>query len=353
MEINRFREAIPVLTQALTQNHQNYQVICSISYCFSELQENDKSLRYAEQAITVDPEEEWAYRLKGIQLIRRKKIKEGLQYAKKSLDCEPESELTLGNYVLALLNNEQLIEARKIADKLLQTAPDSANSHYISGHVNLNMNEPSEAEKDLRKALEISPEFAEARNKLAVAVLKQVNQTANDKKSTRENEALEHFSESVKLDPNNKFVLDNVKNQFQSASHIFGFIFFLPFLITGLVVTPIFTTVLAVFISLIFVNLILEKRRRKKSLPPEMQNLLKITNYVAYARELGATVFHNCLSMYKKVWIQTLTAFGICLIYLLQSNLPFPENFYFILKLIYWGNSFWIFQRIFYYTGPK
>ena len=68
MEINRFREAIPLLTKAYTQNPENYNVVCSLSYCFSELRENERSMEYAEKAIIINPENEWAYRLKGIQL---------------------------------------------------------------------------------------------------------------------------------------------------------------------------------------------------------------------------------------------------------------------------------------------
>jgi tetratricopeptide (TPR) repeat protein len=353
MEIKRFREAIPLLTKAYIQNPQNHRTICSLSYCFFELHEDDKSQQYAEEAIAVDPEGEWGYRLRVIQLLRKGNFDEALKCAKKSLECEPESPLTLRNYISVLLKKDYYDEARKIADKLLEVAPDSANSFYISGHVNLQLKKLDEAEQDLRQALKIAPEFAEARKDLAIVILKKSYNEETKKIPDLENEALQHFSESVKLDPNNPAVLGSFKRQFYIFQYFFILGYLSPLFVAGLVITPIVTVILSSLLLLIIVYLLYINNQRKKKLSPELQSLLKIKDYPQHFRQLTGEFFRGGLILYRINWLPALITLVIFILYLYRDSFPFGDYFYLILKLAFWGNTFWIFYRTAKFAGPK
>lgn len=354
MEINRFSEAIPLLTKAHTENPQNYRVVCSLSYCFSELRDNDKSLQYAEKAIVVNPEEEWAYRLKGIQLIRKGKFGEALKYAKKSVDCEPENEITVGNYAIALLNNNCDAEAFETVEKLKKMAPDSAQTYYISGLVYLKSNRYVEAEKDLRQALKIFPEFAEARNSLAIAILRQSEKSEKQEKEILQSEAVKHFSDSVKLEPNNQIVIENFKQQFYTPPIIFNFIYFIPLFVAGFLITPIFTFLLSGFIFLITTNQIYQMHQHKKGLSNELKILLKPTSYAFYAGQVCATFVFGWIGFYKKIWLQTLFSLALSFLYYSRPGfLSGADGPLFGIKILFWLNSLWIFNRIFTFVDPK
>ena len=346
MEINRFREAIPVLTQALTQNPQNYQVICSISYCFSQLEENDKSLQYAEKAIAVDPEAEWGYRLKSIVYGRRRDRSNALEFARKAVSLDPENEFALSNFVHVLLYAEKLQEDRMTAEKILEMSPDSAQSHYLLGLVEKAYQNYPDAEKCFRQALEIAPHYAEARNSLATSMLKQTPRTYEDKNDGVENQALEHLIDSLKLDPNNQILIDNVKKQFDNTLLYFGMIYFLPIFFVGLIVTPIVTILFSMFVWGVFILLIRQNNRRYEKLSPETKNLLKIRNYRQYIKEQFFLFLFAGVELFKVVWIQYLAAVVILAAYLSILIFSFQGNISYFLKLLFWVNLIWLSRQI-------
>lgn len=352
IEINRFREAIPFLTKGIIENPADDWALCSMSMCFSQIGDNEKSLEYAEKAILNDPQSEWAYRLKGILSLRKGQPKECLKYAQKAVELEPENELALGNLVCAYLHNSLVEEADNTANNLLKISPDSATTLYLKGITESHLDNLEKAVEYFHQSLTISPNYAEARNALALVVLKQSNK-AGSEKDKFEKEGLNHLADSVKSDPNNEFVIKNVKKPFETSSLYFTLIYLFPLFLSGLVVTPIMTGFISVFILLIFANQILKIHRRKKTLSPEMKNLLKIRNYAYFVGELLGK-FVNCgIDFYKKIWKQALIALAICLVYFFEPNLPFQNYSYFALKIIFLGNFYWIFQQYFNYTGPK
>jgi tetratricopeptide (TPR) repeat protein len=353
IEISRFREAIPLLTKAYTQNPQNYQVICSLSYCFSELNDNDKSLQYAEKAITINPEDEWAYRLKTIIFFRRGKYKDALEYAEKAVFLEPDSESALGNLVYAYLHNEQTDEARAVAEELLEIYPDSAGSHYIYGLVETKDFNYAEAERYFRQALEIEPTYAEARNNLAIVVRNRANKENDANKINLEQQAFEHFNESVRLDPNNPTVIENLKIQFEVSGWIFFLIYHFPFILMGLIIHPSITLLISIPVVLIAWAMIQKNISQKRELSPELKNLLRIKDYKVFAKEILFNFVSRGKAFYRANWKQTLVAVTILLIYIFVETSNMNFWLYLTFMVAYLGNFFWMFSRMFHYTGPK
>jgi tetratricopeptide (TPR) repeat protein len=350
IEVKRFSEAIPVLTKAITEDPQNYYAFCQLSFCFCQLEENEKCLEYAERAMMVDPEGEWAYRLKGIMLGRKGNRKAALEYAQKAVYFEPDNELALGNLVYAFLNNDKLNEARQVAEELLEISPDDAETHYIYGLVEKSSQNYVEAEKWFRQSLEITPNYAEARNMLAVTILKQSNTAKNSVEL--ENQGLDHMLESVKIDPNNQRVIESIKNHFDNSIFYFAVIYLFPLFVLGLFVTPIVTILLGLFKLAILVTIIKENNNRYEKLTPELKNLLKVRNYAYYVGEWTAKFFHGGLEFLRMIWIQYVIALTVAFTYCYSDSIFVHPNFPFALKLLFWANLFWIFRRLVRYTAP-
>ncbi len=352
IEVNRFSEAIPVLTKAITEAPQDYDAMCNLSFCFCQLEENNKCLEYAEKAIAIDPASEWAYRLKSIMLARKGHRKASLEFAQKAVSVEPDNELAVGNLVYAYLNTDRLVEAREIAEQRLELSPDSEESHYLFGLVEKSFQNYPEAEKWFRQALEIAPNFAEARNMLAFTILKQSDRGETQEIQELETRGLEHMLESVKIDPNNQRVIENIKSQFDNSLFYFSMIYLTPFVVFGLLVTPIVTVLAGLFMFGILVHLIRQNNRRFEKLSPELKNLLKVRNYAYFLGEKTARFFYGGFEFLKMLWIQYLIALAIFLCSVFSPFGTELDNFYFIIKILFWGNLFWIFNRITKFADP-
>ncbi len=352
IEINRFREAIPFLVKAMIEDPQDDWVLCSMSMCFSKIGDNEKSLEYAEKALINNPQSEWAYRLKGILFLRKGQPQECLKYAQKAVELEPENELALANLVWAFLHNSKVVEANRIADTLLEISPDSATHLYMKGVTESHLDNLAKSVEYFHQSLAIEPNYAEARNALALVILKQSN-NADTEKEQLENEGLNHLTDSVKSDPNNEFVINNVKTKLDNSGYYFILIYLLPLFLLGWWVTPIVTIIFGLCVTAILISLIRDNHRRLEKLPPEMKNLLKIRNYASYLRERSGQFIHGGIDFLKKVWIQFSIALVIFLFCFFSSQLPFHENFYFNLKLLFWGNYFWLFHRLTNFNNPK
>jgi tetratricopeptide (TPR) repeat protein len=148
----------------------------------------------------------------------------------------------------------------------------------------LRTNNPNEAEKCFREALRINPTNSLARNNLGVAVLRQESRQATTFKRDKtisifngqtKNGAMEHFTEAIKLEPNNELILQNLKNQFNYSIYFFLIISLTPFGFLSFLVIPSVTAIMILFSILSLSKLLLETFNRKRSATPEMQFFLK------------------------------------------------------------------------------
>jgi Tfp pilus assembly protein PilF len=351
-EINRFREAIPLLTKTISEKPRDYKALCYLSICFSELKEPEKALLYAEKAIAAAPENEWAYRLKGEILRHQGKRKAALDAAEKAFHLAPESADTLANLIYSLLSDNKLYEAREAAAELLRKAPDSAESHYLIGLIEKAFDNYPEAERWFRQALGLSPNNAEIRNLLAFVILKQANRATAQDSENLERQGLGHLTESVRVDPNNQFVIEDIKDQFDNSIYYFAFVYLFPLFLFGLKVTPVVAVLIGLIKVALLVSMIRDNNRRVKKLSPEMQQLFKIRNHAVYLREKTTEFFVAGSKFLKVIWLQYLIALSIFLCYFFSSLLPFHENFYFDIKMVFWGNLYWMFRRFIKYAEP-
>ncbi len=191
-----------------------------------------------------------------------------------------------------------------------ELSPDSEASFFALGNVYLQKGDNYEAENCFREALRLNPNSSDARNNLGVALLrqKQYDDASLFKSSNlsllqtrQEDEIHRHFTEAVKLEPNHKVAVENLRNQFDYFFVLYGCLVFVPFLLSAFFVAPVMT-ILLMFIGIFtFFKLLWEIRQRRKQLSPEMKMFLKssvgkgLTNRFEEFSNFAADI-------YKKTW---------------------------------------------------
>lgn len=229
IDIERQREAVPILTKVCANNPQNYQAACLLARCFYELNENEEALKYAEKAVQIEPADEWAHRLRSVSLGELGKIKLSLDAAREAVRLAPDEPQALQTFVNAMLRCGKPEEAKSVAEKVLEISPDSESAHLTAGSVYLDLQYYQLAEKHYRAALRINPQSYNAQNNLGIVALRRDGKSEN---------AVEHFASAVRLEPGNTLAIENLRLQFSILPQLAVFLLYIPLGLFGLFVAP-------------------------------------------------------------------------------------------------------------------
>lgn len=201
IEIERWDEAIKVISQALATYPDNHWFLCSLAVAQLNLGRTKNALESAERAVQVAPEAEWGHRLRSVILSRQGRKKEALAAARQAARLEPEQPETLYTLSQALLANEEWHEARVTAEKMRALSPEIELAHEALGLVALEQKRWSDAEDHFQEALKINPNSYQSLNNLGVALLNQ----------GRDAEATERFHQAAALNPLEETARNNLK----------------------------------------------------------------------------------------------------------------------------------------------
>ncbi len=285
-EIERWREAVPLLTKVIAKSPQDFRANCLLSLCHYNLKDFPAALEYAERAIAAEPEEEWGHRLRSVALTEQGRKKEALRAAEEAVRLDPDESFALQTLINALLSCGKNKRAEEIALKMRELFPEMELTFFALGNVYLQRGNTYEAEHCFREALRLNPNSADARNNLGVALLRQ-NQAADNslfkssnlsilKTGGEEDEIQRHFTEAVKLEPTNETAAENLKNQFSYFNVLYGGLVFIPFLFIAFFIAPGMTILMMLLGIYGFLKLFFEVRRKRKRLAPELQMFLKV-----------------------------------------------------------------------------
>ena len=291
-EIERWNEAIPLLIKVIAQNPDHFHANCMLALCYHSLKDFENALLFAEKAVSVAPDEEWGHRLRSIVLTEQGKNKEALKAAEETARLAPYEPFALQVLANAYLGVNKPQKAQETAEKMRETAPESEYSFFTLGNVYIARGNNYEAETCFREALRLNPNFADARNNLGVAILRQKENESTFYKSSQlslfqteeKDEVHTHFSEAIKLEPGNKVAAENLRNQFDYLIVIYGFLFFLPFLTMALFIAPGMTIYMA-FIGLIgLVQQIWRVFQKRRDITPELKMFLRASRKKPFSR---------------------------------------------------------------------
>lgn len=315
--IERWREAVPLLINVIGKNPQHFRANCLLSLCHYNLKDYEKALGFAEKAIAAEPEEEWGHRLRSVALTGKGKKKEALKSAEEAVRLAPDEPFALQTLTYALLSCDKKKRAEEIALKMRELFPEMEITFFTLGNVYLRFGYAHQAEECFREALRINPNSADARNNLGVALMRQ-NQTEENKLFKANNlsildtsdkeEIHSHFTEAIKLEPTNETAAKNLKNQFSYFNILYSCLVFIPIVLIAFFVAPGMTVLMILIGTYSFLKLFFEIRKKKKRLTPEMQMFLKSSagESLTYRFE-EFSVFAR--SFYQKTWKPHVLAF--------------------------------------------
>lgn len=282
-EIERWREAVPLLIKIIAADPQNFHANCLLSLCQYHLRDFRKAVEFAERAIAAEPEVEWGHRLRSVALMEAGEKKEALRSAEEAVKLAPDEPFALQTLANALLTCGKTRRAREIALKMRDEFPEMEASFFVLGNVYLQRGDPYEAERCFREALRLNPTSSDARNNLGVALLRQDAKKQNTLFKaeklliieSQDDEIQNHFTEAVRLNPGHETAVENLKNQFSYFNILYAFLSFTPFALITFFIAPSMTLFMVLIGIYTFSKLLFEVRKKRKNLSPEMRMFLK------------------------------------------------------------------------------
>ena len=210
-EIDRSREAIPVLLEALALDTGSCDVLCRLALCYITIEEFHRGLEYANLAVGADPEDEWGHRLRSIALLRiarmcenpavgRDKQLQAFRAASEAVRLAPDEPLTLYALLKTQLALEMMDSAWLVAERLRQVSPESELPYEAMGLLALRMEEWDSAEFYFGKILSLTPESYPAAANLGLAQLRQ----------EKHRDALISFYNALKMNPSSEFAQEHL-----------------------------------------------------------------------------------------------------------------------------------------------
>ncbi|MDH5327159.1 MAG: tetratricopeptide repeat protein [Gammaproteobacteria bacterium] len=190
IELGRYEQALPLLSQALAQAPDDDWLHCRMADAYYFLDQHDNALKHARNALGLNPNNVYAlYRLSWLQLAFHD-FDGALKSATAAANIEPDDGGILYTLAWTQYHNGQLSQALVTAAQALELDPEDADLHRLLADLTLNAGKYAQAESHYREALRHNPEDALIHSNLAKSLQAQ-NKIA---------EAAEHYLAAVKID---------------------------------------------------------------------------------------------------------------------------------------------------------
>lgn len=191
LEVDRPREALPLLQDALRLNPENLHALASTARVHLALNDVANALKFAEAAIRAEPQREWGHRLRSIILQQSGKKPEALAAAQTAASLAPDNVLVLTQLFSVLRASKRKEDAWRVAHRMVELAPQLSASHINAGLTYLDYSMLDDAEAAFRRALQIDPESWAAMNNVGVVL----------QRKKRTTEAVEFYYRAAQLNP--------------------------------------------------------------------------------------------------------------------------------------------------------
>lgn len=308
IELDRHGEAIPLITKALGLEPDSSYANGLMAQAHLGMERLEDALKYSEKAIQLEPDDEWGHRLRSGVLTEMGHHGDALKSAEESVRLAPDEPATLSTLANAWLSVKKPKKAKEVGEKLIESAPYWEGSHFTMGNIYLEAGDNFLAEKSFREALKINPNFANARNNLGVAVLRQKTNSAGSIFGFKSNSIItppestdDHFHEALKLEPDNEHAAENFKSQYSYITAIVPIFAFIPFMMMTFIVLPL-GTLISIGITIYWsLRACSDVRRKRAELSPEM---LQFVSKVSIFGDGGIldTIAKTLWSCFLKTW---------------------------------------------------
>lgn len=212
---NQYAEAIRLLQQALTIDPQNETVNGLLSLCFSETDELQRATEHAQAAIAASPDSAFGHYVLAYALMCRKRYAEADKAIDSALGLESAncSHFALKSQIRFSLSD--WAGALAAAEKGLAIDAQDETCANLRGMALRQMRRGTDAEETIRETLARDPQNALSHANLGWTLL--------EKGSTKD--ALSHFQEALRLDPNFEFAREGLIHALRSKYLVYRLVF--------------------------------------------------------------------------------------------------------------------------------
>ncbi len=180
VDLHRADDAVELLHRAVAAEPDSQRAWCELARAELSRGRPGDAMKAVDQALRLDPEQEWPHRIASIALGRLGSPAGALEAARKAVTLAPYTWQGHVRLAEALAEHPYAVgprmstrdEAWMVACRAVQLAPLEPDPHCTVGHLLLRGHEPQRAEQAFREALRVEPGNARALNGLGLTNLK-------------------------------------------------------------------------------------------------------------------------------------------------------------------------------------
>ncbi len=190
-DFGRKAEATTLLLRALALDPNDSKLLCHLAAAYSQTEQWEEMLSYAEKAVAASPSAEWPHRLHSIALRNLKRLEEALPAAHEAVRHSPGESLVLVNLAETLRMCGDHKEAEAVCFRLIGIAPEEVRAYLILTHIYKSLSRWPDAEKYARLGLQIDAEQSKLHRCLGEAMTAQGRST----------EAIQAYASALQIEP--------------------------------------------------------------------------------------------------------------------------------------------------------
>jgi tetratricopeptide (TPR) repeat protein len=158
IDIGRVAEAADIARTVLSTAPHNAEALCTLARCHDMRNEHAETLAAATAAVTAEPDNEWAHRLRSVALRKLGRVPEALAAADRAVALAPHWRLTYKCRASALLAAGRMAEAYQAAVRVRALAPHEPDTFYLFTDVYEAAGDLAAARREYEAGLRLAPD---------------------------------------------------------------------------------------------------------------------------------------------------------------------------------------------------
>lgn len=211
---DRYQQAAAEFRRHLTSEPNDAMAHAFLGLCLSELKDYDEATTSAQQAIVCDPEDSFGYYALGRIYLERNRAAEARQALREAIRLAPDQANCYATLGAVEMSERRWKEALQTANDGLQFDGENAGCLNVRTTSLTQLGRHAEAEATIRDALANSPEDSYTHANQGWAELHKGNPQ----------QAMIHFSEALRLDPENEFAREGIVRAMKARNLLYRWI---------------------------------------------------------------------------------------------------------------------------------
>ncbi|GAA5178797.1 hypothetical protein GCM10023322_06820 [Rugosimonospora acidiphila] len=204
LELRRWQPAQQILAAVAAGDPNSVRVACLLARCHQLAKNWPAMLAETQRACALEPNHEWAHRLRSVALRELDRPVEAAEAAREALRLKPQlwqPYVVLAQALLARQDTQSRMAARDAAHQALTLAPNEIEVWALAGRVDATLGDLRTARAHYERVLAVSPDHAVARNNLALLDLRRSRTTV----------AAGQIQAAIAADPDNPLFVHNAQ----------------------------------------------------------------------------------------------------------------------------------------------